>query len=79
MYILILIGIALYLGLAVLVGRFLSLSQRGHVIYQKAPDESLPLYEPEETVTLPVGKEKTESTRRPAPEAAPGPSADRLG
>jgi len=58
----IVIGIALYFGFAVFVGRFLSLSHAPEMILPAAPhrNSGLPLYEPQETTNLPAAD-------RPAP------------
>ncbi|MBN1825813.1 MAG: hypothetical protein JW958_06065 [Candidatus Eisenbacteria bacterium] len=52
----ILIGIVLYFGLAVFVGRFLSLSTAGEMIFPVSGSRPTPpLYEPIETANLNLG------------------------
>ncbi len=58
----ILLGIAAYLGIALFVGRFLSISSRGDVLYPSAGASVPPLYSPEVTVNLSVHEPRAERT-----------------
>ena len=63
----ILLGIAVYLGIALFVGRFLSISSRGEVFYPSAGASRPPLYSPAVTANLSVqtsGAGKTGSPGR---------------
>jgi len=61
------VGILAYFGIAILVGRFLSLSTRGEIFYP-VTEPAATLYSPQETVNLsaaerPVERERTGQRR----------------
>lgn len=58
---LIITGVLFYIGLAIAIGRFLSLSTRGEIHFPlTVPDRDPGFYEPETTVNLPAKAFHTE-------------------